>query len=1034
MAEQPQETSGERVPHVFVNHESGKEYRIYGPEGSTTEEAAEVFFGLTPEQQETMLILDPAQDVSAMDRLFYEFWDTDNITTNVGYYLKGHAPWLTNKWYYDDEEGLQILDAEDQYGNMDAMTAQERTDHMQKVDKENLKKKYQGVEQKKAQMKEQGEWNVAGGVGMLGAAVFDPVAFVPVGGQAAKGYKATKGAVGLGEKVAQGAAAGAKVGAIWGGAYGASEQLADTGIPTTGEEALKGAGRVLGGVTAGAVGGAVLGGAAPAARAAISSKVKSTTRKLMESDVGTKQMGYKFWDEVWKQQIAGNSGYESMKIARKKFGLSIADVSKIKIALSDQADIFTTAGGGIRNAAADAVHKRGLGRVAMYTDPSVLTRTQKTINWLIKPLDSRAKAISPRIATMLTEMEKNNLMQAHNVHRDVVPYFKLHRKMSKGDRRKVGLHLYNSEFDEALKIIERYQGKAGREAFEQMISALKTLAAAMKKEGMDFDVIDNYFPRMVKDVQGLKNYLHSHAKEFGDYQDWIRKAEKRKKGKLTPAEEVKVMNRWLEYGDIGKHKVKKSVKSTKKRRVRKITDGMLQFYDDPITSIDLHIRDTISGINRAKFFGRYKDGKNLLVKDKYGIENINDSIGNLTKKLGLDKNPEITEELRQILLSRFGKGEVAGNRAMATMRQGVGGLTLGNPYSALRQFGDVAAVVWLEGPINTLRALPKAAWATLRGQLGLDGNHGMDADSFGYMLEMAQELDTGGVASNAIKKASNALYKFGGFKTVDRFGKNTLIHAALNKGRSWSKTQKGRAKFMEKYGDFYDGDEIMQLMNDLRDGKMTDLVKTHISAEVMKIQPISRSQLPQAYLDHPNGRALYQFRTWGLKQLDLIRTEIMTDVLSGDPVKMARGSANLGYYTVLMGASGLTITQIQRHLTGRVGAVEDWSDVPDEVILHTMANLGVDRYGLTKTIERVDPSYFAEGFYPPAFEIPAGILAQSAAVLKNTATDDWETRNKHAKELTRNFGGFGRMIHWLFLGGAEEFNEKEIDKRLQGAL
>jgi len=412
--------------------------------------------------------------------------------------------------------------------------------------------------------------------------------------------------------------------------------------------------------------------------------------------------------------------------------------------------------------------------------------------------------------------------------------------------------------------------------------------------------------------------------------------------------------------------------------------------------------------------------------DERGLENMDVSIAQwlTANKVGA----EAIDSLKPLLKARFGKGEESGWRALATLRQGVGGLTLGNPYSAIRQLGDNFTAAWQYGLIPVLQSMPKSAVETLKGTLGIKSKNPMNADAYGWMNEMAQELDTGGISSNAVKKTSAYLYKYGGFRAVDRLGKNVLINTAIRTSQKAMTTPKSKMKFVKKFGAYYSEPDLTQLMADLKAGKWTDIVNQHIAAEVMEIQPISRSQLTQAYLNHPNGRMLYQFRSWGIKQFDLARRQVFTDLFSTDPVRVARGARGLVLLTAYVGVGNVGLTQFQRWFTGRDSKIATSEDFGDEVFGQILGNFAINRYGLDKLAGEGKTDEFWLGMVPPALDIPMNMGISS---MKMLTAPTQEEEDKWTTELLKTTTP-GRLVELWALGGAEKENEKIYQERLKG--
>jgi hypothetical protein len=135
----------------------------------------------------------------------------------------------------------------------------------------------------------------------------------------------------------------------------------------------------------------------------------------------------------------------------------------------------------------------------------------------------------------------------------------------------------------------------------------------------------------------------------------------------------------------------------------------------------------------------------------------------------------------------------------------------------------------------------------------------------------------------------------------------------LSKFERLAKTPKGQAEVARKYQEAF-GSEFPQLIKDLQRGKLTENTRSLLFSELSDAQPITRAEMPQAYLDHPNGRALYMLRTFMLKQLDIVRRDGVNEIKKGN---VARGIYNLTRYGLLLGIAGATTNEIQNWILGR---------------------------------------------------------------------------------------------------------------------
>ena len=146
--------------------------------------------------------------------------------------------------------------------------------------------------------------------------------------------------------------------------------------------------------------------------------------------------------------------------------------------------------------------------------------------------------------------------------------------------------------------------------------------------------------------------------------------------------------------------------------------------------------------------------------------------------------------------------------------------------------------------------------------------------------EVSKEMAEGGARKTSI--LLNKMMGASQFKRLDRLGKETFINAAFKNAKpQLVKTEKGLAKFKKKIGNTY-GKETDALIADLDAGIMSDKVKFYLFNQLSDVQPVTLSEFPQAYLDNPNHRILYMLKSFTLKQLDLVRREVIKEFAKGN--------------------------------------------------------------------------------------------------------------------------------------------------------
>jgi len=970
------------MPTFKFNGSDGVVYSMDGPEGSTQEQAQQ-FLGTLSKEQLKDYVWETPPEATVMERMMLGFDEAANITGNLGDFMVSHYPALATRW--EPGEG-GFLFAEDQYGeDFYELTPQERRDRISEVDTAKIQKEHANAIAASEAMASRGETDVARMVGGVGKAVADPAALVPVFGQAGK----IKAAATAGQKVVAGTKVGATSGALFGGAYEASEGLKESGEVDPMDVAKGAAG--------GAVAGAVLGGVVSpiGAVATRGGRQRARIAKSKKSVSKADKLQNDYQDLVLIGKSQELSGADAHKFARQQLGLETKDLFEITQLTQRPIKTTTTSTQAAQELAARNVTKRigANGRLAS-TNPGFYEQ-------FVRPIDARLREISPQIYGRIMGMEQEVLSGMHKYHKETLPFRDEWRKMGrsfagKKDRKQLGLALYNQNFDRARRIMVAYRGEKGGEAFDRMITALNGLSKEAGDAGIKFDTIRDYFPRTVKDLNGLMSHLGSNPKEFSKVKGALERAAKNKGVKsieaLEEAERIKIINRVLK----SENKIRKSIGATKERKIDTINESMLKFYDDPITSIDLHIRDMTAGMQRRKLFGE------SLVETADGLEKLDESLGKMLDQMGHKIGSPNRGPLVDMLKARFGGGERGGNRTLQDLRTGTAGITLGNPISAALNLTDVGVTAWVKGLIPTLKGLPRAISETAKGAVGVESKF-MNADTQGWMMEMAQEMSTGGRGSNFVRRSADALLRYGGFKLIDRFGKNVTIQASLNKARGQLKTPEGTKKFVREWGQVYDPQELQALMLDLKNGKMSDIAKAHIFSEVAEA---------------PNGRVFYQFKTWGLRQLEVVRQRVLKNLMSGNVSDTAKGAKEAALLYMYVGGAGLGAREAQNFMKGRDSKVTNAAELSDEMFWAMMGNILFDRYNLSRLLEKGDAKGMATNYIvPPSIVIPGEIAIDAA---RGVITDDPKRWNKFAK----SFGGIGRMVENLFMGGAEEYNEK----------
>ena len=268
---------------------------------------------------------------------------------------------------------------------------------------------------------------------------------------------------------------------------------------------------------------------------------------------------------------------------------------------------------------------------------------------------------------------------------------------------------------------------------------------------------------------------------------------------------------------------------------------------------------------------------------------------------------DVADELLSSLIVQGTKGP---NSFLANARKfGYIG-TIGNPYSAFLNLGDLSNSVVNYGADNTADAI--VSFLRRKGQTVTINDVGLAKQATGeFLREGATKWN------RRFNDVSDITFKASGFQAADMAGKNVSLTAALNRGK-----QKAVDGSLESdFGWLFGPTEMRLLKRDLLTGKKTQRVKEFAAAELARIQPSDLTQMPKWYLDNPNGRILYMLRTFGLKQIQQIENLVFNTYKEGvkqnNNKKKAEAIKNGLAYLTIVGGGNVLLNELRQPIKGR---------------------------------------------------------------------------------------------------------------------
>jgi hypothetical protein len=342
-------------------------------------------------------------------------------------------------------------------------------------------------------------------------------------------------------------------------------------------------------------------------------------------------------------------------------------------------------------------------------------------------------------------------------------------------------------------------------------------------------------------------------------------------------------------------------------------------------------------------------------------------------------------------MTRFVAGEKAMDKGLQFLRNVGYATTLANPLSAATQAADISVSAYVNGMSHTLAALV--------------GKNKVDVEDMGLMRAVSEEMKN----ERQMADSLHWLFRKSGFHAVDKLGKNVMLNASLRRGSKLVKTEKGIDKLRRKYGEAM-GEDFDGFVNSLKKGDIDENVKIFLWSELADVQPIALSEMPETYLNSPNGRVFYMMKSFTLKQFDIIRRDIKREYQKGNKKEAFRNAAA---YMLFVPTANTLVSEVKDRAQGRGGYVNSPSDFTDEYIINFFKTFGGSTY-LKDQLTSGRVSAAASNLLVP----PTGILEGSIKSANQLIEGEAPTA------VLRHFPLAGKVWDNFYNGGLERSVER----------
>lgn len=735
------------------------------------------------------------------------------------------------------------------------------------------------------------------------------------------------------------------------------------------------------------------------------------------------------------QRIDATKEHSPVEIARMSVKQRQAVMrEKLKTARNDRQrlEIENAYGQSSLNQLLDNRKKRGLrGKIGdTFSDFGRMTRAA------LVPISTRLKAINPKLKVRLRRFEFSLAQRINADQKVLLPFLQKYSRLSDDDKIILDYAMKNGHAD-ILNEIARANDMTAE--FAAVREALEQIYQRAESVGYKLGYQKNFFPRHVLDAEGLLNYFE-HTEIWNEISMALMQKELELSRPLSTEEKAHFINTLLRGYKTGLITLAKPG-ALKERSIDEVTPEINEFYSTSDQALIRYFTVVNEAIEARKFFGKLikpedqtEETITALETEIAAIDNQIDALNldNLTpeekanyRKLSLQRKkaaerldaivindePVIVEtkdiedsigyfvlqqlekgeitapqarELSEILKARFNRGQMS---AFWRSYKNLSYIdTMGSVTSAITQLGDVGYALYKSGAYRTMTAATRAT----------AGKSEITREDIG-VTRIAQEFEDGSTTANAV----NTVFKLTGLNKMDTIGKETLINAAIQKYRKLAKnpTDEFRAQLSAIFEDQTDS-----VIADLQNKVNSENVKLLLFNDLLDLQPVALSEMPEAYLKMGNGRIFYMLKTFTIKQLDIYRNEVFEEIRSGNPVKGLTNLTRLLAFFVMMNAGADFLKDL---LLGR-------ETPPDDMIVNNILRAaGISKFQVYTARKEGIGTAAAKTILPP-FKFIDSLYKDMDKAIRKGEFDPNELKTIDSIPLV------GKLYYWWFGAGSQQ--------------
>ena len=486
---------------------------------------------------------------------------------------------------------------------------------------------------------------------------------------------------------------------------------------------------------------------------------------------------------------------------------------------------------------------------------------------------------------------------------------------------------------------------------------LEEIYAQYSELGMPIGYLEDYFPRVVKDLEGLiKSYGYETKRTFGNL---VRDENARRKEDGLPemesSERARFFQDFLQNKSSFGPKGVRPPGNVKVREIQTIEPSKLHFYEDLSISFGSYTTSMVSAIEAYKVLGATNQAGN---KGETG------ELGKLTERLF--QEGKIDEQDASELKSLSELATIQAGQELEILKfagQGTYAATLIDVATVLVQFLDLAKVLVLRGPSATAQGLYRT----------VTGNRVFDIErDFSIMKEQIMaEYDDAGATQRILNLGLRYIVPF---QQMDVAMKHTSVEATFVDYLKKANSPVGSKKYQQLMTELairMGPDAAFKAVQGLQKktfDKNSPEVKEALMMELFDRQPLTYLQIPETHRRNPNSRLLYKLKTFMILDINFNRQLALNDLM-GPSKTIKQRYKGLKMLVAMMAA--LTAIGVPKDLLLDFIRGKD-TYLSDHVVNNILNIFGLSRYGVGTIFKDGPVDAIVDRFKPAAYSIVDG--------------------------------------------------------------